>query len=472
MSSITNLTAEQSVERERLATYHGIHPSAASALRRSKCSTCDTDNIAWVTTEAYLSMHADSDAPQHVLDYPEGEGWICLECVETGYIDTDILTDEGESFEQAAKGVHAFNHMMLISKIPDTALGELEKESLDYILTSVNVAGRHAEYDLFFELVENFSPLEFELAGGSIARELKVHATDSTVLPNMILLSLLAAPIVSAFEPETTPSLQMPLIVKKLGQALTEYWGTDDFHLTDDQRANFARGLLMRRLCNPDVVVSHGHQEDLYTQWIGESFEVLSELVEDVKKHPDFGYDEMVRWVGKDEAYRFVVDSGEAVASLTSSIELGYALEAAELKDGSRPGGHTVCDRVVDPTGHYIFTLSQLAFLNRYETIHGYAGREVSLPVFRMVEALGLKGFNDGGDGLAEEVILALTSVEPAQLEQVVNAAGVLDDYRKLKMIGMLDNLIANVDTQDARSGDVLSLLREYVNAVNLVEAV
>jgi hypothetical protein len=153
-------------------------------------------------------------------------------------------------------------------------------------------------------------------------------------------------------------------------------------------------------------------------------------------------------------------------------VELGYALEAAELKRGASPGGYTVCDRVVDSTGHYIFPLSQIAFLERYENIHGYLGRGVSLPAFRMVEALGLKGFNDGGDGLAEEVILALTCVEPEEMELLVGAAAVLDDYRKLKAIGTLDSLIASVDTQDARAVDVLSLLRGAVGMVDLVEAV
>jgi hypothetical protein len=461
MPEIIKLAPEHKAERQRLATYHDIQPSKTSETLRSDCSQCGTNDIAWVTTEAYLSVLADAEAPQHVLDYPDGESWICLECEETGYIG-NALEEDDSSYEQSEKEVRAFNDHMLLSKIPDDMLPATEKRVLDYFLTTVNVSGLHKEYDLFFELAENLTPREFELAGGAISREIKVNSENPVVLRNMISLALLAAPIVNAFAPEMSSTLQMPVTVKKLGKSLTELWLTDEFRLTDEQRANYARGLLMRRLCNPDVVIGHGYHEDLYTQWVGSNFEVLAEYADDVREHGSFDFDAMSRWLGKDEAKRFIIES-EATepTSLTSSIELGYVLESVEVKRGAGVGGYAVTDRAIDSSGKYVFTLAQIGFLEGYSALQGYKGRQHEMPAYKLAEALGLIGVAKGGDGLAEEVILAMTSVDQNELERLVAVVSGLSDLKKVKMIETLDELVTDIELQEISTSKIISALLE-----------
>lgn len=460
MNESTMLTPEHKAERQRLATYHDIQPSKVSESLQSSCSKCGSSDIAWVTTEAYLSVLSDSEAPQHVLDNPDGESWICLDCEETGYI-ANPLEEDADS-DETEKGIREFNERMLLSKIPDEILAPTEKRTLDYFLTTVNVSGLHKEYDFFFDLAANLTPRELELAGGAISRELKVSSGNPVVLRNMITLALFAAPVVSAFAPETTSDHGMPLIVRNLGKSLTSIWQTDEFRLLDEQRANYARGLLMRRLCNPETVTGHGYHEDLYTQWIGASFADLALHAEDVRKQGGFDFDSMTRWLGKEEAKRFMLES-EATdpTSLTSSVELGYVLERVEVKRHAGTGKYSAVDRSVDDSGKYVFTLAQLGFLESYASLQGYAGRQQEMPSYRFAEVLGLTGVAKGGDGLAEEVILAMTSVDQNELERLIDVVAGVSDLKKVKMIEVLDEMVTDIELQEVTTGKIISELVE-----------
>ena len=472
MSATTHLSPEHKAERQRLAAYHSIQPSKATASRRSRCSQCDTPDIAWVSTDAYLLILSDKEAPQHVLDYPDGEAWVCLECEETGYVGNSVEEDD-LAYAEAAQEVRKFNDRMLLSKISDDVLGVDEKALLNELLTSINSEGLHNEYDLIFELASGLSPREFELAGGSISREVKVNSGNPTVLRNMVTLALLAAPIVNAFAPETSSIMQMPLAVKKLGKVLTERWLTDDFGFLDNQRFNYARGLLLRRLLDSEYVGGHGYHEDIYTQWIGMNVEALAERADEVKQHGGLDFDAMTRWLGKNEAKRFIIESeATELASFTSSSQLGYVIEGAELDKSFDAGSLSATDRSLDHSGRYAFTLAQFGYLEWYASTQGYAGRESELPVYKLVEALGLVGVGNGGDGLAEEVILALTAVEPREMEPLVTSAATLNNFQKLKAIEVLDYLMGSIERQESNAEEILSSLSSAFEFDGMMTAV
>lgn len=462
MSNVTKLNPEHTLARQLIANHHNIQPTDASAITHSQCSDCGSAQIAWVATEAYLSLLADKEAPQHVLEDPDGQAWICLECEGTGYIGSQPLADT-KTIVQIASEVTFFNDSMLISKIPSSVMNDDDKKLLNDLLVEVHASGLHKDYDLFFELAKDFNDREYALAGSAMSRELKVNEDNPVVARNMVTLALIAAPIVSAFAPAASASIQMPLIVKRLGRELTSRWRSDDLQLLDKPRLNFARGVLIRMITNHDEVAGSGYHEDIFTQWVGEHHSALVEHAEEVRESGGVTLDLMARWVGKKEALRFLSNTEAVeVTSLTSSVELGYLVEEIELIKG-KASGVSVDYRNVDDTGKYVFNLAQLGYLESYAALQGHAGHKSQLPVYQLVTALDVPGVKEGGEGLAEEIILAFTCIDQELMEPIVEAVFELDEFQKIKVTEELDDLINYIHWQEITSERMVSLLRESI---------
>lgn len=466
MKKHSQLAKEQSFTRQKIAKTHGTRPSEFDLLFRSACSSCASKDIVWLSVDGYLK-HLDGPAPQYVLDYPEGKGWVCLKCDDAGFMagggviggNSDSHSDAGA--EAAFAEIHKHNQDEFILKFPEGTFGEVGAEVLDHFLLTLNINGLHKEYDLFFELVGTLTDRELELAGASIAREIKVNVEDFDALHSMMTLALLAAPVVNAFAPETNSAFQMPVLIKKLGKTLTDRWHSNEFNLLDGHRSNFVVGLLMTNLVSPSKTVGTGYYEDLYIQWLGSNFAALRDKANEVKAHGKLNLPAMRDWLGKAEVASYFSTLTAGTTSFLSSAQLEEFMEevAADMEESGRAFDGTA---LLAEDKKHAFTIAQHAYFEGFSLAHGYLGE--SIPVYGLVQQLGLKGFREGGDGSTERLILALTAANPKEIEKLVPIVASLSEGDKRALAEVLgEDFLMKVVGQVMTSDGVSDLISRFI---------